>query len=147
MIENILRENNYSCTTETRPAYRGASAQVTVRRVAKNGFTGYAREVSGPELSHLQRIKNVQTSIPHVAPIHEITAGVIISKEAVGELVWEMETAPDHLDKIKAALAETRNELERQNLVHADIRPWNIMFDEATNQTTLFRLGLQLFRG
>jgi hypothetical protein len=145
MIDAILRSNNYTTQTELRRAYRGASADVNVVRVRKGSFSGYAHMAEGEKLLHLERIKNVQDRILHIAKIHEIITTVVVTVEAPGTLLWELESAPEYVDIIRTKLDEARHSLKEVALVHADIRPWNIMFDAASQTMTLFDWGFSFF--
>lgn len=147
MIEEILRAHGYLPETTVRPSYRGSSAgPQPITRVTKEGFKGYAADASAAGmLEHLRRIESVQDQIPHVARIHEFVDTIVVIEEGTGTLLWELETAPQHIATIRAAVEETSRALRQIGLVHADVRPWNLVFEETAGKLTLFDWGYSFF--
>jgi Phosphotransferase enzyme family len=147
MVESALRSNGYSPETVERASYRGCSMPPhPITRVTKGEFKGFAAEVGEPEsLEHLRKIQAIQDLIPHVAKIHEIVERIVITGAAPGTLLWGLETAPNHVQSVLSCLHAIRVALLHVGLVHADIRPWNIMFDQAPGHATLFDWGYSFF--
>lgn len=111
----------------------------------RDGFTGIAIRATNPGfLDRLRRIRSIQSGIPHIAQIADIVDDVVVCEMAEGCLVWE-EEQPPNCDAIEPALRETVAALGAANLVHCDIRPWNIFFSREDSKITLIDWSLSFF--
>ncbi|MBL4883889.1 MAG: hypothetical protein JKY95_05040 [Planctomycetaceae bacterium] len=79
------------------------------------------------DISHLRNIQAKQGQIRHTPKIQEIIGDYVIMEKATGELIWEIGKDFPHL---KTSLMEFVDDLKSIGLVHADLRPWNIFYDE-----------------
>lgn len=62
---------------------------------------------------------------PMVGPIKDI----VLLEEAHGQMLWEMETSPNP-DVVESQLVEFAIAAKNYGLIHGDLRPWNVFFDD-----------------
>lgn len=95
-------------------------------------------------LEHYERIRIIQDRLHHAARITEIVGRAIISIAATGTLLWEMDLRPP-ADLLRPRLEEFVTSLRQERLVHADLRPWNVFFDNTTGSVTIIDWGFSFF--
>jgi len=54
---------------------------------------------------------------------------IVLLEKARGQKLWEMETAPQYADTVEYQLIEFARSTQDNQLIHGDLRPWNIFFD------------------
>jgi len=146
-IKCRLRQAGYETFVEARPRYRGCSLWSSLVYVRKGTFKGVATVTNDSrEMEHIRRIAQVQDGIRHIAKIREIIGHIIVYDEAPGELVWESEQRPP-VTAFDRMGQEFLSDLRRTNLVHADIRPWNVFFEPKTQSFTFIDWGFSFFIG
>jgi hypothetical protein len=128
-IEEILAPHGYEIRYDTREKYRGSSP-TKLCIAMKGGTNHYAFKISLPDSpDHHQRIQRIQEVCPRVAKMVGPIEDVILSVEAPGHNLWEIGSAPDP-DMVEAQLIEFALWGQRHELIHGDLRPWNIFFDQ-----------------
>lgn len=126
---DVLSPLGYQVEFCTREKYFG-SGQAEICIASKGGVKYYASKISLPDCSdHHRRIQRIQDSNPRMAKIVLPVEDVILSEEARGQNLWGMETPPDP-DTVEAQLLEFAEWTRTHDLVHGDLRPWNVFFDD-----------------
>ncbi len=126
-IEDILAPQGYEVQYISREKYRG-SQPTTLCIAIKAGVRYYASKIAHPDHpDHHRRIQSLDVS-PRVARFFVTAEGIVLSEEAQGRNLWEIQPAPDHR-QIEAQLIEFALWTRRHQLIHGDLRPWNVFFD------------------
>jgi hypothetical protein len=128
--ESIYAPLGYKTTYSRQPRFRG-SGTIDLCHAEKDG----KRFVAVPAKEHFSRIINIQDSIPHMARMSEMRDGHVLMEVAPGELVWHLERI-DNPQIIEAQLTDFVAATSALDLVHQDIRPWNVFWD-GTNITVI----------
>jgi hypothetical protein len=130
--EAILLPRGYEVTYRECRKYRGSVA--TKQCIAmKDGVRYFAFKVC-PKVcphdhpDHYHRIQRIQASIPRMARMVGPIEDVVLLEEARGQLLWELETAPDPA-VVESQLIEFALGTQNNRLIHGDVRPWNVFFD------------------
>ena len=126
--KDILSPLGYKVTYCTREKYRGAEpAELCI--AIKDGLKHYGFKIGPLDSSdHHRRIQQIQDTIPHMTKIVVPSDGVVLSIEAQGQNLWDIEPAPE-AGIIEDQLLEFARATEAHHLVHGDLRPWNVFFD------------------
>lgn len=100
----------------------------------------------------LSDIRQVQNQIPEAAQILEILQGqgdqdVALIEKLDGTLLWELETNRPQLGMVTEALDTLVLNLQHAHLVHADIRPWNIIYQDRDSSFRCIDWGFAFFLG
>jgi hypothetical protein len=132
-IQEILSLEGYVVTTSLREKYRGAGSHQHVCIATKNSVTYYAFKVGTPDCvhdhaDHYERIRTLQDSIPRMARMVGPFEDVVLLEAAHGQLLWDLDKAPDPAI-VEAQLIEFALGTARNQLIHGDLRPWNVFFD------------------
>ena len=132
-IQEILSSEGYVVTTSLREKYRGAGSHQHVCIATKNSLTYYAFKVGTPacvhdHVDHYERIRTLQDSIPRMARMVGPFEDVVLLEAAHGQLLWDLDKAPDPTI-VEAQLIEFALGTARNQLIHGDLRPWNVFFD------------------
>jgi hypothetical protein len=132
-IQNVLSLEGYVVTTSLREKYRGAGRPQNVCTATKSGVTYYAFKVRTSDCihdraDHYQRIRTIQDSIPRMARMVGPFEDVVLLEAAHGHLLWDLDQAPDPAI-VEAQLIEFALGTRKNHLVHGDLRPWNVFFD------------------
>jgi hypothetical protein len=132
-IQNVLSSEGYVVTTSLREKYRGAGRPQDVCTATKNGVTYYAFKVRTSDCihdhaDHYQRIRTIQDSIPRMARMVGPLEDVVLLEAAQGDLLWDLDKAPDPA-VVEAQLIEFALATRKLQLIHGDLRPWNVFFD------------------
>jgi hypothetical protein len=132
-IQNVLSSEGYVVTTSLREKYRGAGRPQDVCTATKNGVTYYAFNVRTSDCihdhaDHYQRIRTIQDSIPRMARMVGPFEDVVLLEAAQGDLLWDLDKAPDPA-VVEAQLIEFALATRKLQLIHGDLRPWNVFFD------------------
>ena len=115
----------YQC----RPKYRGAGS-VKVCIATKNTVNYYATRIPPPDTpGHHCRIVNIQNSIPRMARLVGPFDDVILAEEATGTSLWDLDSVPD-CGRVERELVEFAHATQEHNLIHGDLRPWNVYYDD-----------------
>lgn len=133
-IQNVLSSEGYVVTTSLREKYRGAGRPQIVCIATKSGVTHYAFKVRTPDCvhdhaDHYQRIRTIQDSIPRMARMVGPFEDVVLLEAAHGHLLWDLDKAPDPVT-VEAQLIEFALGTGKNQLIHGDLRPWNVFFDD-----------------
>ncbi|MBI3461714.1 MAG: hypothetical protein HY000_01440 [Planctomycetes bacterium] len=132
---DVLQRHNLECHYEFQPKYLGC----TYNPIAKLCFvklppqTGVA--VHCTRQSRLDVVKHLyatQNRVPHLAKILRICEDVAVFEFAQGSLLWHLETVD--VEFIQTRLRETVQALRDQDVVHGDIRPWNVVLSRSVPQ-------------
>jgi hypothetical protein len=126
---DVLTPLGYQVDYFTREKYRGAPpAELCI--ATKNGVRHFVSRINTPDYAdHHRRIRHLQGSMPHAARIVGPIENFILSVEARGQSLWSMEVPPNP-DLVTAQLLEFSRWTEAHGLVHGDVRPWNVFFDQ-----------------
>jgi len=128
-IKEVLSPWGYSVHYEERPKYLGSDLTI-LYLATKGGVRHYARRISHPEQpDHYRRIAKIEDFTPRMARIIGPIEDVVLSVEAPGEKLWEMEIRPDP-EIVEAHLLQFQRWAKAHDLVHGDLRPWNVFFDQ-----------------
>jgi len=127
-IEDMLSPQGYRLQYVTREKYRG-SAPTTLCIAVKGGVKHYVFRIGAPDCpEHHRRIQGIEDVSHRMARFEVTDQGVLLSVEASGQNLWEMEPAPDpHI--AEAQLIEFALWTQKHQLIHGDLRPWNVFFD------------------
>jgi hypothetical protein len=126
--EAILSPLGYEVTYKQCRRYRG-SEPMKLCIAIKDGMKYFAFKICRPAYpNHFCRIRSIQDSIPHMARMVGPIEDVVLLQEAEGELLWEMEAASDPV-AVEDQLIEFAHGTQNNQLVHGDLRPWNVFFD------------------
>ena len=127
-IEECLSQQGYDVSVFRRAKYAGAepTLQYTATR---DGVRYFAFKISGPDSpDHYERIRSIQDSIPHMAKMVGPIGDIVLLEEAHGHSLWDLDKAPDP-GVVEAQLIEFALGTEKNQLIHGDLRPWNVFFD------------------
>ena len=126
-IKEILSPQGYQVQYVTRPKYAG-SDPTTLCIATKGDVNHYAFKVCDPDHpDHHRRIQRIQDSCARMAKI-VVIQDVVLSTEARGQNLWGMEIPPDS-KIVEAQLLEFAEWTKKHDLVHGDLRPWNVFYD------------------
>ena len=127
-IEDVLSPLGYQIQYVARPKYRG-SALATLCVATKGGVRHYAFRIGAPDHpDHHRRIQCIEDVSPRMARVEVTAEGILLSVEARGQNLWEMEPVPD-LRRVEAQLIEFALWTKKHQLIHGDLRPWNVFLD------------------
>jgi hypothetical protein len=130
--EAILSPLGYQITYHERRKYRGSGLGKQCIAV-RDGVTHFAFRICPPDSpDHYRRIESIQSTIPHMARIAGTIKDVVLIEKARGELLWELAAAPDSV-AVEGQLVEFALSTKKNHLIHGDLRPWNIFFND-TNE-------------
>jgi hypothetical protein len=130
-LKSILSAAGYEVRCETIAKERGSEG--TQHFIAmKNGVEHFAFQLCSPDddPGHYRRIQSVQSTIPHMAKMVGPIEDVILLERARGKKLWELENAPDYAAVVERQLIDFALGTQRNQLIHGDLRPWNVFFDE-----------------
>jgi Phosphotransferase enzyme family len=143
-IEDILSPHGYRVHYVTREKYRG-SERTTLCIAEKGGARHYAFKICAPDdPDHHRRIQSIEDLSPRVARFYVTVEGIVLSVEAPGHNLWEIEPAPDP-HTVEAQLIEFALWTQRHQLIHGDLRPWNVFFDNDHGVQVIDWLNLSAF--
>jgi hypothetical protein len=127
-IKDILSPQGYQVRYATREKYRG-SESTTLCIAVKGGVKHYAFKICAPDdPKHHRRIQRIEDLCPRMARFEVTAEGILLSVEAPGHNLWELEPAPDPRI-VEAQLTEFALWTKQQQLIHGDLRPWNVFVD------------------
>jgi hypothetical protein len=127
-IEECLAELGYSVSTFKRAKYPGAEPALHYT-AARDGVKYFAFRIAAPDSpGHYERIERIQESIPHMARMVGPIGDIVLLEEAHGHLLWDLDKAPEPA-VVEAQLMEFARGTARNQLIHGDLRPWNVFFD------------------
>ncbi len=132
-IQDVISRRGYVVTTSLREKYRGAGRPQSVCTATKGGVTYYAFKVGTPDCvhdhaDHYQRIQAIQDSIPRMARMVGPFEDVVLLEAAHGDLIFNLDKVPDPA-RVEAQLIEFALGTRMNQLIHGDLRPWNVFFD------------------
>jgi hypothetical protein len=126
-IRDILSPQGYEVQYVCREKYRG-SERTMLCVATRDGTRHYASKIVHPDHpDHHRRIQGLDAS-PRAANFFVTPEGIVLSVEASGQNLWETEPVPDPR-QIGAQLIEFALWTQRHQLIHGDLRPWNVFFD------------------
>jgi hypothetical protein len=127
-IESLLSQQGYQVQFVTREKYRG-SGPATLCIAVKGAVRHYAAGICAPDCpEHHRRIQTIEDVSRRMARFEVTPQGILLSMEARGQNLWEIEPAPDP-GIIEAQLVEFARWTQKHRLIHGDLRPWNVFFD------------------
>jgi hypothetical protein len=127
-IEDTLSPQGYRVQYVTREKYRG-SDRTKLCIAIKGGVKHYAFRICDPDHpDHHRRIQSIEDLSLRMARFYVTAEGIVLSVEAPGHNLWEIEPAPDP-NKVEDQLIEFALWTQRHQLIHGDLRPWNVFFD------------------
>src|SRR5215216_5568651 len=129
MRKCILKDQGYLCEVEVRHSYKGSRDYSTVIRVSKNEVRYLLFKVPFWRVGHFRRIIQNQAQLRMVPKLVHVAESIFLIEECGGTLLWETEDNAQFLNRLPSALAQFVSSLRRIGLVHGDIRPWNIFYD------------------
>lgn len=118
---SVLEPAGYEVETKRMRKYQG-SDEIDKTVAKRDGVLYYCAEDPG----WYQRLLEVQSSIPHMAPIAEIIHGVTLVEEVKGDLLWHIDDAANFEPMITCSLLEFATALRGHGFIHGDLRPWNV---------------------
>ena len=126
--EAVLVRHGYVVRYEINEKYRSAE-KVRSCIAERNGVRCFAFKIFHPDRpEHYDRIQKIQASIVRMARMVGPIDDVVLLEDARGQMLWEMETAPDAA-VVESQLAEFATSIRKHGLIHGDLRPWNVFFD------------------
>jgi len=127
-IEDILSPQGFQVQCVNREKYAGSDS-TTICIAIKGGVKHYAFKVCPPDHpDHHRRIQTIQGSAPRMAKIVGPIEDVVLSVEARGQNLWEMDICPDP-EIVEDHLLEFAMWTQTHDLIHGDLRPWNVFYD------------------
>jgi hypothetical protein len=128
-FEDILSPLGYQLEYITREKYPGSAVE-RLCIASRGSVKHYAFRISAPDHpDHHRRIQSIADSTPRVAAIVGPFEDIVLSVEAKGQNLWSMATPPDPAT-VEGQLLEFAGWTEAHNLIHGDLRPWNVFFDD-----------------
>ncbi len=131
-IDELLLPRNYAVRYETIPKERDGSAAkhclVSKDGVEYFGFRLCPKACPQDRPEHYQRIEGIQASISRMARM-VVVEDVVLLEKAPGQKLWEMDTAPNYAEMVECQLIEFARSTQANQLIHGDLRPWNVFFD------------------
>jgi Phosphotransferase enzyme family len=125
----VLSAQGFVVRYDVLPRDRGAPGS-THCIATKDGIKYFAFTILPPEHpDHHKRIASIQESIPHMARIVGPFDDVVLLEKAPGQKLWEMDNAPDYAVTVEHQLIQFALATKKNNLIHGDLRPWNLFFD------------------
>jgi hypothetical protein len=129
-MEPTLLAYGYEIRCEELPKERGSSAATKHCIAIKGGVEHFAFVVRYPDHpDHYRRIQRIQGSIPHMARMVGPMEDIVLLERAHGQKLWEMNAAPDYAEVVERQLIEFALGTQKSQLIHGDLRPWNVFFD------------------
>jgi hypothetical protein len=126
--ESILSAKGYEVRYEELPKESGSVASKHCIAI-KDGVEHFAFTICDPEYpDHYRRIESLQGSIPRMARMVGPIEDVVLLEKAHGIKLWEMDTAPDYASAVEGQLIEFALGTQKNELIHGDLRPWNVFF-------------------
>lgn len=152
IVEILLGVDELSEITITEPmkSYKG------IKKEERRRILGVLNEIKVTTrldfTERLQSIMQVQSAIPFAAQILEVVPvndhmAVALIEHIDGTLLWELESNRPSLLTVQQHLQDFVAELNQVNLVHADIRPWNIFYQATTGSFRSIDWGYAFFIG
>jgi hypothetical protein len=127
--ESILSPRGYEATYEEIKKHRGSDTTWRKCTAIKDGVKYFAFKICEHDTpDRYRRIQSIQVSIPRMARMEGPIENVVLLEEARGSLLWEMEPAPD-ATVVESQLIEFALGTKQNQLIHGDLRPWNVFFD------------------
>jgi len=131
-IEELLVPRNYAVRYEDLKKERGSTATkqclASKDGVEYFGFKLCPRACPRDRPEHYQRIQDIQTSISRMARM-VVIEDIVLLEKARGQKLWEMDTAPNYAEIVECQLIEFASSTRHNQLIHGDLRPWNVFFD------------------
>lgn len=150
-ITSLLQERGYTCCVEHRCRYCGSKEpEIDVITAIRENCAGIVSE--GPP-RHFTRLRKALQSVPLAAQIIDVfdlgrQSGFALFDKIEGTLVWHLEGSDrPQLSSVESALHSFVSSLRPLNLVHADIRPWNIIFRPSDSAFRFIDWGFSFFAG
>jgi hypothetical protein len=134
-LESILSSKGYEVRCEELRKERGSDA--SKHWIAtKGGVEHFAFKIGGPDCAHdrpdhYRRIRSIQDSIPRMARMIGPFEDIVLLERCHphARKLWEMDDAPDYAGVVECQLIEFALGTRSNQLVHGDLRPWNVFFD------------------
>ncbi len=133
------------------PSYRGSTMPLKERIIVKDNDIHMIAISDYRE--RLQGIRRVQSQIPEAAQIFKIIPGsgefdIALIEYIDDSLLWELEEGSrPPLDIVVDSLDKLVTNLASADLVHADIRPWNLFYESKTSSLRCIDWGFSFFVG
>lgn len=149
----VLISNGWNCEVIFRRAYRGTGepvlAIITGTKESPNQEGIISAIKDRDQVERFKAIKGIQDQLPHAAKILEIIDNIVITEKVHGKLLWEIEDKVDlpSEESLESELLSIVGELKNSNLVHGDIRPWNLFYNSETKDLKLIDWGFSFFIG
>jgi hypothetical protein len=143
-----LARRGYKCAVAFRRSYRGSIHLSQIVTVDLGDSLGFALMLPPERVAHFRKTAAVQDQLPMAAKILEIVENRVAIVERVGgTLLWELEDNLPPVSEINHALGLFVSCLMRVNLIHADIRPWNVFYDSTRKEFRVIDWGFSFFNG
>jgi len=127
-IADILGPLGYQIQYVTGEKYLG-SEPATLTVATKDGVNYFAFKICAPDHpDHHRRIQSIQDPTPRMAKIVGPFEDVVLSSEVPGQNLWNMDVPPDP-QIVEAQLREFALWTSCHQLIHGDLRPWNVIID------------------
>jgi Phosphotransferase enzyme family len=128
--KSILSPLGYEVAYKDIRKHRGSDAMLRTCFAIKGGVKYYAFKICGHDNpDHYRRIQSIQASIPRMVRMEGPIEDVVLLEEARGEILWEVEPVPDPA-VVENQLIEFALGTKANQLIHGDLRPWNVFFDK-----------------
>lgn len=146
--QRLLRAAGFELECLRGPAYRGSPYRRAVRLTAAKGEQRWLVHVGDTRL--LNRIFAVQSKIPEAARIERLLELSAAKSAAMIELIpgtvlWELEHDRPSLASVRCDLDEFVANLRSVQLVHGDIRPWNVLVEQQSGRLRFIDWGFSFF--
>jgi hypothetical protein len=132
------------------PAYRGSTEPARSKVIVNVG--GTLALATSDHRDKLAGIMRVQNQIHEAAQILRVLPAsgenhVALVERTEGTLIWEMEDGRPALSSVAQALNGLVQNLRSTRLVHADLRPWNIIYSQDAETLRCIDWGFSFFVG
>ncbi|HEX5243321.1 MAG TPA: phosphotransferase [Tepidisphaeraceae bacterium] len=123
--KELLEQHGFTVDVHRQSAFRGHPTIHEIHYAERGGW----QYVVAKDEAHFGTIQKVLKSVPYASKIVERFDGIAVFERAKGEILWHLETLPD-LQIVERSLREFVDALRPFGVAHADIRPWNVMWDD-----------------
>jgi len=149
-LEEVLKNKGYKLENQNKPNCIGSTRKVNIM-IATKDAKKYI--VSVYENKHINEIKDALGNCDSCLSPNEIIStdtsnkSLVLFDLLIGGNLWELEVNErPNIHSIEKFLCNAIKELNNNQLVHADIRPWNIIWDEHNFNLIDFRFSY-MFNG
>lgn len=114
---------------KTSPPWRGypKTRKHTPRLAEKDGKSYYVTRTKNSD--GIDAVIAMQDSVPHIARIDQRIGNLVITELISGLNLWELpESNRPKLHEVEDVLGQFVEALDKALIVHADLRPWNVLY-------------------